>query len=471
MKKSIKVILVAGLLAGAIQPAYAEAPSKPVVASFTMTPDTIDLATADTLVSFALVVSNPTGISSSITRVTLSDGGSNTLTTTLTRTDSPQINSLATVTFRGKIILPSNIGSGTYFATANPITGMNADGSNGYATEVVNATTTSKVVGAEDALLVRKNGDLNYAYETFHGPSYNNTSGTSFIDPKFNSVAPPIWKVGESFNPSDYFELNVSSLRLKITANTPTICSTNGSVLLLIAAGACSFTVYTDKTLDYQKYTSEQVVSVTSARTKPIYTVDSIASQSSAKLPLSIAGPFVYGPFGLLTPVTATPTVCYPVGTFITVISGGTCTLNYSSPASATYLASDVFPLTFEISRTSQRVSFTTPSTSKLASRALTLSATASGGGAVTFQSDSPTICSVTGNSLNLLKAGNCQVEALQAGSATISPASAIQSIVVTGSVAPVVKKPAMKKIVCVKSGKSKTFFGTKCPAGYKVKK
>jgi hypothetical protein len=87
------------------------------------------------------------------------------------------------------------------------------------------------------------------------------------------------------------------------------------------------------------------------------------------------------------------------------------------------------------------------------------------------FQSNSPTICSVTGSSLNLLNAGSCQVEALQAGSATISPASVIQSIVVTGSVAPVVKKPAMKKIVCVKSGKSKTFSGTKCPAGYKVKK
>jgi hypothetical protein len=465
MKKTIKLILFVGLIAGVIQPAYADAPSKPVVASFTMTPDTVDVATASTLVSFTLVVSNPTGIASANTQVTLSDGGSNSLSTTLTRADSPQNNSLSTVTFRGTITLPSNISNGAYFATANPITGMNADGSNGYSTEILYATTTSKVVGAEDALLVRKNGDLNYSYGTFHGPSYNNISGTSFTNPKFNTVTAPIWKVGESFNPSDYFELNVPGLALKIAANSSAICSTNGSMLQLIGVGACSFTVFTDKTLDYQKFTSEQVVNVTAARTKPVYTVGSIATQSSAKLPLSIAGPFVYGPFGLLTPVTATPIVCYPVGTFITVISGGTCTLNYSSPANATYLASDVFPLTFEITRTAQSLTFTAPTSATLSSKTLSLGATASSGGSVTNNSNSPSICSVTGSSLNLLASGTCQVEALQAGSATILPASAIQSIVVTGS------RGVVNKIVCVKSGRSKTFTGAKCPSGYRVKK
>jgi hypothetical protein len=59
----------------------------------------------------------------------------------------------------------------------------------------------------------------------------------------------------------------------------------------------------------------------------------------------------------------------------------------------------------------------------------------------------------------------------MQAGTATIAPASVIQSIAVTGALAPVAKKPAVKNIVCVKSGKSKTITGTKCPVGYKAKK
>jgi hypothetical protein len=89
----------------------------------------------------------------------------------------------------------------------------------------------------------------------------------------------------------------------------------------------------------------------------------------------------------------------------------------------------------------------------------------------LTFQSDSLTICSVTGNSLNLLAPGNCQVEAIQAGTTTVSPASATQSITVTGIAAAVAKKPAAKKVACVKNGKTRTFAGAKCPAGYRVKK
>ena len=471
MKKIIKIALSIGLLVGLAQPVYADAPTKPTVVSFTMTPDTVDISTPNTVVTFNLVVTNLTGISTIQTQVTLSDGGNNSLATSLIRTDSPLKSTLPTVTFQGTLTIPSSLPNGAYFATAKPVSALNSDGSVGFSSDLLYATSKSKVLGAEDALLVRKSGDLNYNYPTFTGPAYDKTLGLNFINPKYNLVSSPVWKVGDSFNPTDYYEVTIPTLSLKVKANTPTFCTSDGVTLKFIVIGACSFTVYTDKTLDYQSQKSDQVVSVTAARTKPTYAVGSIATQSSTTLPLSIQGPFIYGPLGLVIPVTTTPTVCYPSGIYITVISGGTCTVNYSSSATADFQASDVYPLTFQITRTAQSVSFTPPATASLASKILTLSATATSGGIVAFQSNSPTICSVTGNSLNLLNAGSCQVEALQAGNATISPASAIQSIVVTGSVAPVVKKPAMKKIVCVKSGKSKTFSGTKCPAGYKVKK
>jgi hypothetical protein len=358
-----------------------------------------------------------------------------------------------------------------YFATADPITALDADGRSGLSTDVLYPTSTSKVVGAEDGLLVRKGGDLNYNYATLKGPAFDKTLGLTFTDPKFNTVATPIWKVGESFNPKDYYELTIPSLSLKIRANTPSVCSSDGATLKLIAAGACSFTVYTDKTLDYQYQKNDQVVSVTAARSKPTYVVGGIGVQSSSVLPLSIQGPFIYGPLGLVVPTSATPTVCYAVGTYITVISGGSCTLNYSSPATDTYAASDIYPLTFEITRTAQSVSFSPPAKISLASKSVSLSATATSGGVVTFKSDSPTICSVTGSSLNLLALGTCQVEALQAGSATLSPASAIQSITVNGPATATAKGSGSRKIVCLKNGKSKTVTGAKCPVGYRPKK
>jgi hypothetical protein len=88
----------------------------------------------------------------------------------------------------------------------------------------------------------------------------------------------------------------------------------------------------------------------------------------------------------------------------------------------------------------------------------------------VTFQSHSPTICSVTGSSLSLLTPGNCQVEAIQEGSATVSPASMTQSIAVTGTLA-ASKTGKSKTVICVKNGKGKTFTGSKCPAGFSAKK
>ena len=471
MKTIVTTCAVAIAFFGASQPAYADVPAVPTLVSFTMTPNSVDIATPNTTVTFDLVVSNPTGISSNQVLVTLTDGGSNTVFVPIIRTDSPVNSALQNVEFKGTYNVSSNLPTGVYKATAAPITGLTATGSQGYSTQTLSATTTSTVVGATNALLVRNGGYLNFAYSTFTGPAFNLTLGNHFVNPKFNSVPAPIWKVGESFSPSDYYELTVLTLALKMKTVTPAICTSNGTTMSLIATGTCEFIVYTDKTLDYQYKQDDEVVTVTGARTKPVLSLSSVSTQSSATLPLSIQGPFVYGPAGLVIPVSATPTVCFPVGSYITIISGGTCTLNYLSPATATSLASDLTPLTFQITRTAQIVNFTAPSTGQLANKTLTLSATASSGMPVTFQSDSPAICSVTGNSLNLLAPGNCQVEAIQAGTATVSPASATQSITVTGVAATAAKKPAAKKIACVKNGKIKTFTAAKCPAGYKVKK
>jgi len=470
-KKLIAICAAAIAIIGVAQPAFADVPTVPTLVSFTMSPNSVDIATVNTTVTFDLIVNNPTGIASNQVLVTLTDGANNTVFVPIMRADSPVNSSLQNVEFKGTYNVAPNLPTGVYKATAAPITGLTSTGGQGYSTQTLSATTTSIVVGATNALLVRNGGYLNFAYSTFTGPAFNLNLGNHFVNPKYNSVIAPIWKVGESFNPSDYYELMVPMLTLKAKTTTPATCTSNGTIISLIATGNCEFVVYTEKTFDYQYKQDSQVVSITAPRTKPTFALGTVATQSSAILPLSIPGPFVYGPTGAIIPVSATPAVCYPVGSYISIISGGTCTLNYSSPATANYLASDVASLTFEITRAAQTVSFIPPASIRLASKTLALSATASSGAPVTFQSDSPTICSVTENSLNLLKAGTCQVKASVLGSATLEPASVSQLITIAGAVTPVLKKPVAKKIICVKYGKSKIFTATKCPAGFKAKK
>ena len=98
---------------------------------------------------------------------------------------------------------------------------------------------------------------------------------------------------------------------------------------------------------------------------------------------------------------------------------------------------------------------------------------TASSGGAVSYSTTTPDNCSISGSTLNLLKAGNCLVTATQSGTSTLAPVSANATITLTGAV--ITPKPVVTKktIVCVKGKTTKKVSGInpKCPKGYKVKK
>ena len=471
---SVSVLLPVGLT---VPSATAATSAKPIVVSFTMTPDTVDLTQAKPIVSIDLVVTSPTGILSEQTLLTLVDGASHAALVPLVRTDSPANNALTTVRFHGELNA-ATLSAGAYSGSAQPITSLSTDGSPGYSSEVLYPTTTSKVVGAENALLVRSAGDLNFAYSTFIGPTFDhiNTDTSLFVNPKYKSVSDPMWNVGETFNPADYYEVQVPTLSLKVSTSTPTKCTTDGTTLKLITEGRCTFVVSTSKTSDYQEFKDIRNVTILPARPKPTLIISQIPTQNSTILPLTIPGPYVQGPTGIVVPTTSTPGVCTAAGFFITITSGGTCSLTYSTAGTTDYKPSDVQTMTFQITRDAQTISFVAPTTVPLASKSLALSASASSGQLVTYVSSTPAICSVTGSSLNLLTAGTCHVTASQVGTTKIAPVSLDQSIMITGNsvtskVGAKVAPKAAKKLVCIKNGKTKLVAGKACPSGYTLKK
>jgi len=103
-----------------------------------------------------------------------------------------------------------------------------------------------------------------------------------------------------------------------------------------------------------------------------------------------------------------------------------------------------------------------------LSSRSLALAATTSSGAGVIFSTTTPTICSISGSTLNLLRAGNCSVTATQGGTATFAPVSVTANIVIAGS--PVLTR---KTITCVKGKSTKrvSAVNPKCPKGFKIKR
>ena len=351
----IKSLFVAVLLMGGVLVAPAHATQKPVVESFTFSPQDIDLTGASTVVSFELVVSHPSGIDATSTMLTMKNSRNDTLAAYLTRTDS---NTAAPkVTFKGSLTVPRDINPGVYTFSAGGVKNNSSAGYQ-YETGTIEGGKVRALVGAESGLLVRSGGDLNFDYATFVGPAYDTTLGISYNDPaKYNSTNTQIWKVGETYDPSKYYELRVPSLSLALTSSTPTVCSTDGKTLSFIKEGTCSFVVSTAKTNDYRAKTSSQSVTITAARIKPTLTVDKIANQDVKDLGKSIEIGRVYSVSeGWVLPQSATPTICFASGFFVKLIAGGTCKLTYQTAATSTYLASDLTTVSFEILKDGQPV-------------------------------------------------------------------------------------------------------------------
>ena len=470
----IKSALVAILLMIGLAPGVAHANVRPVVELFSFTPNDLDLISANTNVAFELVVSHPAGIKNTSTVATIVGPSGSTLVALLTRIDSPVNLALNKVTFKGSLTVPQNIAAGAYTVTVAEVNNNSTAGYE-YGTGVITPTKLRNLIGAENSLLIRNNGDLNLSYDTFVGPTHNSTIGISYNNPTvYNNNNPPIWKVGETYLPSKYFELRVPSLALVVSSSTPTICSTDGKELKLIAAGNCTFKILTEKTKDYALKESVQVVTITSSRSKPELIMNTIPNQTAKSLPKTIEIFRVFSPTGVyIMPQTTTPTVCIASGFYVQIVGGGTCTLTYQSEANTSYLASDLYRVSFEVTRDPQTISFTPTATADIATKSLTLTATASSGGAVSFTSTSTENCTISGSTLSLLKAGNCVVTASQAGTSTLAPVSASATITLSDAVLTPKPVATKKTIVCVKGKTTKKISGTnpKCPKGYKIKK
>jgi hypothetical protein len=465
----IKSALIAALLITGLMPITASyANVKPIVESFTFTPNEVELISANTNVVFELVVSHQAGIRNTTTQVSLTGPLGSTLATNLIRTDSPVNLALTKVTFKGTLTIPQNINAGAYTVSVAEVSNNSSAGYE-FGTGVITPSKLRDLVGAESALLIRNNSELNLVYDTFIGPTHNTTLGIAYSNPSvYNNNNPPIWKVGETYTPSKYFESRVSSLPLVVTTSTPTICSTDGKELRLIATGNCTFKVSTLKTKDYAQKEVTQNVTITAARSKPELMVGTVANQTSKNLPKTVEIFRVYSPSETwVLPQATTPTVCIAAGFYVQIIGGGTCTLTYQSEATTTYLASDLYKVSFEVTRDPQTITFSLPTSVNLSSKTVALSATTSSGGALLYTTSTPDSCSITGSTLNLLKSGNCSVTATQSGTSTLAPISTTSTVMIAGAVA-----PTKKTITCVRGNKAKKVSGVnpKCPKGFKVK-
>ena len=444
----------------------------PELVSFEFSPKEIELTKLNPSVAVTVKASHPIGIKSEKINIYLKNAinpQSFTYQFTALRTQYATQNNLTTATFTGSFTLPTSIASGVWNLSSEPIQGLASVKATGWPeSDSFTPTNFRDMPGAENSLLVRVDGNLNYDLQTFVGPAYRSEALATDGKPLTLNVEPPIWKVGEVIDTSKYFQMRAKGVNLQMISKTPQICQSNGSLLTLLTVGECNYRVFTAKTKDYLYKELNLYSTVARARIKPELSIPKIATQTSDGLPKTISREAVYSYGDIVLPKTLTPGVCLPTSAGVTLYSGGICELQYSTEATLSYLASDVYIQKFEVTRNPQSVSFALPAKANISTKNIPLTSTASSGGTVTYSTTSTGICSISGSTLSLLKNGNCVVVATQVGTTTLAPASATSTVIIDGAV------PAAKKTITCSKGKStKKVTGTnpKCPAGYKLKK
>jgi hypothetical protein len=472
MKVRLVSLLVVLNLFGLIQTS-AVAVDKPEIESFTASQVDIDLSNKNLKIDFEVVVSHTAGIDNRSTTLILTNSGKYLLSTSLFRIDSPIDYSKNKVTFRGTIDLPRTLNPGVYTYSLND--GLISNLNNGIKvnTGPVLGPVLRNLKGAESGILVRSGGFLDLDYVTVNGPAYGLQTNKSYINAsKYPSPIDPVWKVGEIFTPSDYFEEAVIGVPIEISTASPKICTTNGNTMKLISIGECTFTILTQRTKDYKANSILQTVNISAGRVEQKLFIENISPRKAQNLPITMTLAAVYASgisaVEYVLPKSKTPDICEVTVYSLKVFGGGSCVLTYQSLGNTSYLPSEIYTQRIIFEKAAQSMLFMLPPSAKISDKTLNLTATASSGSQITYSSTPNSYCTISGTVLNLLQAGDCLVTATQEGNSTIEAVSASVKISITG-----ITVATSKTITCMRGKTSKKISSTnpKCPVGYKLRK
>jgi hypothetical protein len=204
-----------------------------------------------------------------------------------------------------------------------------------------------------------------------------------------------------------------SWLPVTYASSTPDVCTVSGATVAATAAGTCI--IVASQPGDDQYAPANPVVAGSFPVQKITQTI-SFSPPASATVgqPVALTATASSG-----LPVTYTSNstdVCTVSGSTLTPAKAGTCIIVASQPGDDQYApANPVVAGSFPVQKITQTISFTSPNGAEAGQR-VALSASATSKLAVSFTSDTPGVCTVSGSTAATVKAGTCAITAGQAG-------------------------------------------------------
>lgn len=229
-----------------------------------------------------------------------------------------------------------------------------------------------------------------------------------------------------------------SGLPVVFSSATPDMCAVSGSTLTLVSAGTCVVSASQAGNANYAAATAVErsvMISLAPMLAQTI-TFAALGAQTLGAAPTSL---LATSSSNLIVTFASTTTgVCTVSVRTVSLVSPGVCSVLASQSGDLTYSAAPNVVNSFNVAATSQTITFGQPANQTVGVAAAPLSATASSGLTVVFNSSTPGVCSASGTVLSLLGAGTCTLSASQPGNASFAAAPVVtNSFTVSAAVLP----------------------------------
>jgi hypothetical protein len=212
-----------------------------------------------------------------------------------------------------------------------------------------------------------------------------------------------------------------SGLTVNFASVTPSVCTVSVSTASLNAYGTCIIqatqagnTVYSAAHFASQGFLVQheaQTINFPAIAAQTAGTMLNLSASASSGLTVNFA--------------SVTPSVCTVSVSTASLNAYGTCIIQATQAGNNVYGAAHYVNQGFLVQHETQTINFPAIA-AQTAGTMLNLSATASSGQAVSFGSQTPTICSVSSTTASMLKAGTCTIVATQSGNGVYGAAAPV---------------------------------------------
>ncbi len=224
-----------------------------------------------------------------------------------------------------------------------------------------------------------------------------------------------------------------SGLPVTFGSNSTTVCTVNAStgVVTLLKVGTCSITASQSGNASYNAATSvTQTFSITKGN--QTITFGSIPNYRMDQSPITLSAS---ASSGLAVSYASTTTTYCTVNSstgVVTFLHAGTCSITVSQAGDGTnWNAASPVSQSFSILAGNRTITLSWPGAARHDQGALTLAASASSGLAVSYGSNTTTVCTVNSSSgvVTFLKVGSCSITVSQAGNADWNAAPSVTQV------------------------------------------